>query len=334
MSRQSKPWKRKGRAGYWAQIGGRQVQLVKDGSYADAVRVMYQLLAGAQVRPSGKPLTVAQTCGLYLEHSQKVNKPNTYKTKRSRLQAAVDAFGSVKVRDLRPARVEQWLADRGRSSATRRGLLVTLRAALAWCRREGRILEPDCLAQVKTPKSVRRQRTLTPEERSALLAAADPDFRDFLDALTESGARPHVIADLEARHIDWGQREATVVSKSKAYRLVVTDRLATILKARIERFPTGPLFRSRHGRPWGHVRLQRKFARLGKRLGIQGVTAYTYRHSFATDAIERGVRIPELQMLLNHDDPRTTMGYVHLAERRTALRQAAEKAARAGRGEE
>jgi len=47
-----------------------------------------------------------------------------------------------------------------------------------------------------------------------------------------------------------------------------------------------------------------------------GLSCHALRHTFATVAVEKGVPLPVLQADLGHADPKTTMVYVHVTERR------------------
>ena len=99
----------------------------------------------------------------------------------------------------------------------------------------------------------------------------------------------------------------------------------------MEKHPTGPLFRGpRGGKPFTKNGIRCRFRRLRKKLPhLKGVISYTYRHSFATDALENGVGVAQVAELLGHKDTQMVMQhYQHLREKREHLRQAAIQATR------
>ncbi|BFH74415.1 tyrosine-type recombinase/integrase [Sulfurisphaera javensis] len=57
--------------------------------------------------------------------------------------------------------------------------------------------------------------------------------------------------------------------------------------------------------------LYRKLKRLGKKIGID-LRPHILRHTFATQAIRKGMPLPVVQKLLGHKDIRTTQIYTHL----------------------
>jgi site-specific recombinase XerD len=61
---------------------------------------------------------------------------------------------------------------------------------------------------------------------------------------------------------------------------------------------------------------------------LKGVISYSYRHSFATNALENGVGVAEVAELLGHRDTKMLMKhYQHLSQKREHMRQAAIRAA-------
>jgi integron integrase len=65
--------------------------------------------------------------------------------------------------------------------------------------------------------------------------------------------------------------------------------------------------------------LQRAVAEAGRAAGLSSaVHCHTFRHSFATHLVERGVDIRSIQQLLGHESLETTMIYTHVARQAVA----------------
>jgi integrase len=74
----------------------------------------------------------------------------------------------------------------------------------------------------------------------------------------------------------------------------------------------------RTGRPGRHhlypASVQRAVAQAGRAAGLRHpIHCHTFRHSFATHLVKRGVAIRSVQQLLGHESLETTMIYTHVA---------------------
>lgn len=337
MARPPKPYFWKARGGWYCTVGGERHRLAEGAgpeAKAEATREFHRIMAGSgRARPDGK-LTVALAASLFLDHAERETAPATYEQYRIKLKSFVLMFGTMKLRDVRPSHVSRWVASKDWSQATRRGAITYLKLMGEHAAREG-LIEASPFAGIERPAMTRRSKTLSGAERATILeGSTDEAFRDFLRAMTETGARPGEIARLEASHIDWEAGTATMAGKTTAATgrdrtITLTRSLLAMLRRLAEVNPTGPLLRNSDGNPWTTNAVRCRFRRMRDRLGLDPKTvAYSYRHSFVTDGLERGVSPAAMAELVGHSGLKMVSEvYNHLRERREHLRGEAERAA-------
>lgn len=71
------------------------------------------------------------------------------------------------------------------------------------------------------------------------------------------------------------------------------------------------LFITKTGSPYNPNKMTKKMRLLLSRYGLDGKSAHSFRHHFATDLLRRGVALHETKALLRHRDVRSTMVYSH-----------------------
>jgi integrase len=87
---------------------------------------------------------------------------------------------------------------------------------------------------------------------------------------------------------------------------------------------------SSHRKPWPKDGIVLRFRRLRESVGLTDVTAYSYRHTYATDALQAGVSLPTVAALLGHVNPTmVSRVYGHLEKRSDHLSDAVAKIKRA-----
>lgn len=188
-----------------------------------------------------------------------------------------------------------------------------MKRAFDWGAQQGYI-EFSPIRHVKKPSGQRRETTLTEDQRLLILnAATDDAFRDYLQLVQETGARPQEVRLVELRHVDWTNglwvfppsEHKTGQKTGKPRIIFLTPTAFEVTRRLMLRSPTGPLCRNAQGQPWTRNAIGLRFRRL--RTALKGklpadLCAYHFRHSFATDTLERGVDPITVAELMGHRD--------------------------------
>ena len=83
--------------------------------------------------------------------------------------------------------------------------------------------------------------------------------------------------------------------------------------------PDGLLFTSRRGKPMNPVVVNKITNYLGRRAGLgKRVTPHTLRHSYATHMLDAGADLRTIQVLLGHQNIKTTAIYMHVSQAKIA----------------
>ena len=333
--REAKPWYRKSNDSWYVEVGGKQVRLAKGkANRAEAVNQFHLLMSGTKP-VKVETLLVEQICDHYLSDSERHHEPDTFEWHKRYLQRFSDRYGRMKAAALIPFHLTAWLDAHPTWKAARRHAAVIMKRAFAWAKRQG-LLAANPFADIKVEPGGKRDRVLTPDERKEILAAIkDERFRDFVFALQETGCRPGEVAKVAAADFDlklgiWVlKRHKTAKKTGKPRVIYLTPAMLELTKKLVAEFPEGPLFRGPRGsKPFTRNAVRCRFRRLREKLPhLAGVVAYSYRHTYATDALERGVGIAQVAELMGHTDTEMLMRhYSKLSQRVQHLREAAARA--------
>jgi integrase len=335
-------WPTKG--GYYVVVKGERVCLAKgvEGDpevVAEAERKYHEIMLARQVLTEGDRTACVSVLEAFIDHCERNKKKNTYDLWRRVLQPFVLKLGRVAVKDLKQHMVTSFLTEmetvprvhekRGEVTwgpGTRSIFLSALKAAFNWAIGEEMItLNP--VARMKKPPARSRgiQNRLTEEQFQRVLPRASCQFRDFLIAMNDTGARPGEIAQVTATDFN-EELKAWVLVKHKTERtgkkrvIYVTDRVVRILRRLGNEHPEGPVFRNRAGRPWTTGTLAKQFSRIREELGLGAVTPYAIRHKFATEYLLSGGTFGYLKELMGSTIAVLEHHYGHLNEHSGAIR--------------
>lgn len=186
----------------------------------------------------------------------------------------------------------------------------------------------DPTEQIASPKIPRTlPRVLTQEEISRLLEAPDdtkPEGvrdRAILSFFYSSGLRVSELATFTVDRLDRENGAVRIVGKGAKERYSFLDkRTLSMVEDYLERIralwaPSGPfLFVAKNGEPLTRQALWTLIKKYGRTAGIQSpLSPHVLRHSFATHLLENGLDIRSIQLLLGHEDIRTTEIYTHVS---------------------
>jgi integrase len=256
---------------------------------------------------------------------------------RCLLKRVTAKFGKDTAEELKPGDFLAWLNTvKGKSGKTfsashRSDIAGVLMTAYRWAELEGKLIMANPLKSMKKPAGESRgsKSVITPETHRKIMKAVSPELRDLLTVLHSTGARPSEITRLQAVDVDFANGIATLVEHKTAGKtgkprhiILPPDALA-ILKRRAKVQPLGALLKNPNGSDWKKDTIVQAMRRASKRAGVK-VTAYDFRHTFATDCLSAGTPDAVVSALLGHTG--TAMlhrHYSHLTSQTAILKAAA-----------
>lgn len=314
--------------GWFVQIAGEQHPLGKhpEGEAApkkkkgrweapQAILSEFYRLMSVRDTASRDDYTVELLCGLYLEEL-KVERPDLVVRYKPILGAFCDCrfkkddrpvgepFGKLMVNaELDTQHLKAWASGYA-SDQTRRTYINAVKAVFEWAIAKKSInVTKNPVAAVVAPKVRSRAVVISKEEHEGLLNLWEGDdaICDLLTAMWATGARPGELSKIEASHYQDGlwclrpdeHKTGGVTGKERV--IAVVEELVEIVERRCKLYPEGPIFRNSYGRKWDAQALYVRFetarrATKGRKAVIrEEVVPYSYRHAWATHALEQGL---------------------------------------------
>lgn len=267
---------------------------------------------------------------VYLPHIR-LRKRSWQVDERIARQHLSPAFGEKQLASITHQEVENWLrhlADRGLAPATCNRILAVLKSVCSLANVHGLLPAGRSPCAGVLPFKIRtlRERHLTPAEAQKLMRALKRSPRPealALRLLLLTGARKSEILRARWENVRLDQRLLTVpLSKSGKPRHIALSEEAIKIIRSIPRKPGCPWLFPGHApdKPLSDIYIF--WNRLRNALGLTDVRIHDLRHTFASFLVNAGRSLYEVQNLLGHSDPRTTMRYAHLGQ--AALLAAAE----------
>ncbi len=218
----------------------------------------------------------------------------------------------------------------GLSATSINSVLKTLRNFYDFLIAEG-LADHNPLHSVKNVRQVDKDITvLTADELRALLSAPDQrryaDFRDYvlMTLLLDSMMRINEACQLTRDDVDFNDCSVHIradnVKTRKSRRVPIQRRTARLMKelvAEVSVFEdTELIFLANYGGSLTPNHFRHRLEKFAKQAEIsKNVHPHLFRHTGATMALENGMDIRHLQMILGHADLRMTMRYTHLSDK-------------------
>ena len=158
---------------------------------------------------------------------------------------------------------------------------------------------------------------------AAARASTDPRDRLVVELLARTGMRAGELAGLEADavvQIGAGHWLRIPLGKLRNDRYVplhpeLTDLLAAWTAANLEHIRRCKRLVADHRGPLDRYLIGRIVSRVGRAAGVPGVHPHRLRHTLATQAINRGMRLEAIAALLGHQKMEMTLIYAKIANR-------------------
>lgn len=185
----------------------------------------------------------------------------------------------------------------------------------SWLEAEDYILKSP-VRRIKKIRSPRNIKPVIADDELEIMRDGCTNIRDLalIDLLTSSGMRVGELVRLNREDIDFEARQCVVRGKGNKERRVYFDartkvHLREYLKSRHDENPA--LFISLDGmtRRLEISGVELRLRMLGRTLGISRVHPHKFRRTMATRAIDKGMPIEQVQVLLGHSKIDTTLCY-------------------------
>lgn len=300
---------------------------------------------GQRSDPVAAKMRWGDWCDRWLAAKQ--SEPRTRRTDESIIRAHVrERWGTTPLIAITRIDVQGWVNQiaRKRSASTCRKALYALSNSLNAAVAEG-ILAANPCAGVKAPTNpTGQERYLTDVEAGQILYHLSGRWRVLAELVLGTGLRMSEACGLHVARVDLTAGRVDVIEtydpaedggemrgypKSKRRRSVpLSPELAGLLQEWLDRHPpaktcgrthrggrcpSGLLITGEQGGPVdAHNFAQRQWRDACARAGIDAVRLHDLRHTYASRLVQLGVPLERVQLLLGHEDLKTTSRYAHL----------------------
>lgn len=201
--------------------------------------------------------------------------------------------------------------------------LSVLKSFFGWLVREELLLR-DPSAKIKAPKKPKRLPKGLSKEELEIVRESCENLREkaLMEVMYSTGCRLSEIRNMRIDDLNIQDMSINVIGKGDKERTVYLNfkalhQLRKYLKSRTDDCPYLFVTERRPIRQTSKRNIERIVDKIEQRANIsKKLTPHTFRHTFATQAMENGAELTDVQHLLGHEDPSTTLIYAHVTEER------------------
>ncbi|WP_419955946.1 site-specific tyrosine recombinase/integron integrase [Neobacillus niacini] len=201
--------------------------------------------------------------------------------------------------------------------------LSVIKTFLGWLVKEEMLLR-DVSAKIKAPKKPKRlPKSLSIEELEIVRESSETlRERSLVETLYSTGARLSEIKDMKIKDLNLQEMSLRVIGKGDKERIVYLSfkclyHLRKYLKSRNDNCEYLFVTKRKPEHQMTTRSIQRIVDKIADRAKLsKKLTPHVFRHSFATLASENGADLSDIQALLGHENPATTMIYSQVSENR------------------
>jgi integrase len=273
-------------------------------------------------------LTVTALVEQFLTATQQRSAASTYRWYAAFLRRFAKHLTDTPVDDLTADVVNDWIdLEYGNDSdSARHGAARAVVRMLNYAVNENLLAVSPLKGFVKPSPSYRLS-FITVEQYQALRQYVQKHtaFRtrlDVLDLLWHTGCRPQELRIIRA---EWVSGSVVTIprefakGKRKERVILLNETARAIVKRLSGQWKTGPIVRNHYGSPMSQKTLGQMLARLGERVGVPGLCAYQFRHTFITRLLENGESVVDVAAISGNSVKMVSTVYNHVGANPTRL---------------
>ena len=211
--------------------------------------------------------------------------------------------------------------NEGLKPVTINNRMSKIRDFFQWLQNEEYIISNPC-KKIKDIKSAKYERQPLSDEQVEIIREGLEDVRDkaIVEFFLSTGCRCSEVTNIKLTDIDWNNKTLLVIGKgNKQRRVYFTDRCKIVLHKYLNnRAGNSKYLFCSSRKPYGKLTnrgLEIIVKKVGEKtkVGIH-LHPHLFRHTFATKALNQGMPIEMVQLLLGHSKIETTQIYAKVKQ--------------------